>query len=535
MQLEITPPNKIRNYILLPLLFICFALTSPKWNIALAPWLAFPLMIRFFRQNKWWKAILLGWLISYLAALVASWKVVPLPLPILFVFSLVSTGFLLIPYVLDKWISPKIPNWTASLVFPCSMVIMDYIASRGGGGTWGNIAYLQFSNIYLMQLASVTGIWGISFMVYWSGSTLNHIFENWGNKAQVNPAFKIFTMSFALVMGFGILRIQTADSSGLDKIKVAAITTENLSVLETIYECHTGEQIQIPPRSFQSDPELSQAFASMAAFVEKPFEPQFKSVFDESDKVLQSLWSQSEQAAQAGAKIIAWTEGIVNSIKSEEEKYIGQAQAFARQHQIWLLFPMASLHPGQIKPGKAFIENKVLTINPQGRIVNTYFKNIPVGGVEPCFPGDGSIPLIPNEYANISPVICYDADFPQLLRQVGQQDTELLIVPSGDWDAISPIHSYMAITRAIENGVSILRPVSKGLTIAADPYGQIIHQDDYFEDDQHTMLAEITPQKVNTIYAQIGDAFVYACIILLFGLLTSVLFWKNWSSSQSLS
>ena len=488
--------HTISNYLLIPLVFISFALTSPKWSIAIAPWLAYTFMIRFIRQNTLRNGILIGWAVTYLAALIASWKVVPIPFPALLIFSLVSTGLLLLPYLLDRWLNQKYSGWISTLVFPMAMVMMDFLASKGGGGTWGNVAYLQFSNNYLMQLASVTGIWGISFMIYWFASTVNYLYQQLMIKQAIKQPLVIYSLSLLMVMSFGFWRVNSNDLSNTPKIKMAGITVENLSILETVHECHTGETISIPATAHQSDSRLTKAMRSMESFVAYPNQPKFSPVFEQIDNIMTQLWESSQQAVQSGARVIVWTEGIVNAFKSDESRYIQDAKDFAVQNGIWLFFPMATIIPGEILPGQPFIENKVLSINPSGEVVNTYFKNIPVGGVEPCFPGDGSIPVISTAEANISPVICYDADFPDLLQQVGHQETEILVVPSGDWHAISPIHSYMAVVRAIENGVSILRPVSRGLTLAADSFGRVIAEDDYFEDDQHLLLAEIPVSKV---------------------------------------
>jgi apolipoprotein N-acyltransferase len=506
-------------------MFISFSLTSPKWGIALAPWLAYTAMIRFFRQNELGKSIWLGWGVSYLAALIASWEVVPVPFPILLIFSLVSTGLLLIPYVLDRWLHRKFSGWHSTLVFPTAMVLMDFLASKGGGGTWGNIAYLQFSNNYLMQLASVTGIWGISFMVYWFASTVNHVYETSLRKQFAKTPLVLYGSTLLLVLSFGFIRVLTSDPE-VPKIRMAGITVENIAILETVHACNTGETIKIPTTAHQSDSELAKAMRSMESFVAYPNDPKFAPVFKEIDAIMEKLWESSRQAVKQGAKVLVWTEGIVNAIKSDESKYIEAAKEFAGENQIWLFYPMATIIPGEITPGKPFIENKVLTIDPSGQVVNTYFKNIPVGGVEPSFPGDGTVPIIPTPFADISPVICYDADFPQLLQQVGQQSTEVLVVPSGDWHAIAPIHSYMAVVRAIENGVSILRPVSKGLTLAADKYGRIIAEDNYFEDDQHLLVADIPVKKSTTIYSIIGDLFVYCCGTVLLLLITLGIVYK---------
>lgn len=518
---EKNPATPIPNRLLLPILFLAFMLTSAKWVFAIAPWIAYTLMLRFMRQNQWKKSLLIGWVVTYVAGLIANYKVVPMPTPFLFVFFIVVTGVGLIPYALDKWLTARISHLLASFVFPTAMVTLDYIASQGGSGTWGNIAYLQFSNIYLMQVASVTGIWGISFMIYWFASVANYAFEN---RHRAKQAIGSYSVVFLLIMVFGFVRLQWANSMENPKVKVAGITIENLPIMETMYECETGESIQLEPTAFQSDPDFAKVFSVMGIYTENPTAEKFAPVKRMNEQLIKELYTASEKAIQQGAKIIAWSEAIVMTIKPEENNYIEEAQAFAKSNQIWFFFPMAAIIPGKIIPGTPFIENKVLTINPAGKIVNTYFKNIPVGGVEPCFPGDGNIPVFDTEYGRLSPVICYDADFPQLLKQTGQKGTQLLIVPSGDWHAIKTTHMNMAIARGIENGVAVLRPVSKGKSVTTDNYGQILAQDDFFDDNEHLLIAEVPIRQISTIYATIGDAFVYVCIGILLMLIVRGIF-----------
>ncbi len=92
----------------------------------------------------------------------------------------------------------------------------------------------------------------------------------------------------------------------------------------------------------------------------------------------------------------------------------------------------------------------------------------------------GKIPVIPTELGRLSPSICYDADFPQQMRQLGKSGTSLLMLPSGDWSAIAKYHAQMALFRAIENGCSIFRQTSGGLSVATDFRGKVYGQFDYY-------------------------------------------------------
>ena len=95
-------------------------------------------------------------------------------------------------------------------------------------------------------------------------------------------------------------------------------------------------------------------------------------------------------------------------------------------------------------------------------------------------PGDGNIPVMETPYGRIATSICYDADFPAQMRQLGDKKAGLLLLPSGDWSAIAPYHSYMAIYRGIENGTAIFRQASGGLSIASDYRGRILGSFDFY-------------------------------------------------------
>ncbi len=135
--------------------------------------------------------------------------------------------------------------------------------------------------------------------------------------------------------------------------------------------------------------------------------------------------------------------------------------------------------PGKITSGRKFLENKSVLIGSGGNILNSYIKNVSVPGVESAVPGDGNIPIVATPYGNLSPAICYDADFSRLLQQTGQKGTDILLIPAGDWKAISPYHTYAAVFRGIENGCAVVRQVSGGLSVAADYYGNILSSMDF--------------------------------------------------------
>jgi apolipoprotein N-acyltransferase len=118
--------------------------------------------------------------------------------------------------------------------------------------------------------------------------------------------------------------------------------------------------------------------------------------------------------------------------------------------------------------------------------------------------GDGQLQSVTTPFGVLSGVICYDLDYPAVIRQVGQKGTGLLLVPSKDWREIDPIHSHMAVFSAVENGTSLVRQTDTGLSLASDPYGRILTQTDFFGATDRTMVAQVPMKHVATIYTAFG-------------------------------
>lgn len=216
------------------------------------------------------------------------------------------------------------------------------------------------------------------------------------------------------------------------------------------------------------------ATIGMPTFTENPAEiikplvqfswdaPQISS--EEGEKIIQTLgeiqdWylENAQREARACAKIIAWPETGVPVIDQFEESFLERAKEVAHQEQVYLLMGMETIHPGEWP----VTGNKTVLVTPAGEVAFTYFKYhlVPRGDTSITVPGDGKIPTLDTPYGRIAPAICYDMDFTDHIRQVGKSDVDVLLAPSSDGVlAIGRTHSLMAEFRAIENGVSLVRP-----------------------------------------------------------------------------
>ena len=148
-------------------------------------------------------------------------------------------------------------------------------------------------------------------------------------------------------------------------------------------------------------------------------------------------------------------------------------------------------------------------------------EHIKYGGniVEGTLLGDGKLQAVNTPFGVLAGVICWDMDYPAVIQQTGQNGTGLILVPSSDWFEIDPLHSQMAVFRAIENGMSLVRQTDQGLSIAVDAYGRVLAQTDFFGSTDRTMVAQVPTQHVATIYTAFGRWFEWLC---LFGFLIIV-------------
>ena len=219
--------------------------------------------------------------------------------------------------------------------------------------------------------------------------------------------------------------------------------------------------------------------------------------------------------------MVVWSEGAAVIFAGDEERYIRQACLAAKEHGIYLGLAVGVLMDNMVdlyKDSQPFIKNKLIFILPDGNIAWEHMKATLVPGPEAIITiaGDGilktvNVPVVP--IGSVTGAICYEMDFPQLIRQAGRSGSSLLLAPANDWPAIKHMHAMMARTRAIENGLAVIRPTSGGISIAVDPYGRMVSQVDYYQSRGGALDAVLPVKSVSTLYSSLGDFFAWMVLI----------------------
>ena len=470
-------------------LLIAFALnfvaSGGKWNVPIAAWIAPIFVLRFYRQSeKPWLDFLLLWLATAIP-LIVSWKGAT------FFPGLGEIGFFLavapialIAVVTDRYFHVRFPDSAWMLfIFPIAATALDFFQANGSPfGTFGASAYSQRGFLPVMQIASVTGIWGITFVMSLFASTVNRFWE--GNASPLSWASAgLLVLILGLSLGRTLLPAQPKQTA-----VIAGFSLPEGTLSKSLSQFKSGD------------------------------EAGFRQAMDELHA---AELNQIRTLAQDGANIVVIQEGGVIGMTDQIEKMIADAGTLAKEENIYVVLPTFDIE--QTPP-----VNSIYIVDPNGDVVLHHIK---YGGnmFEGTLKGDGVLQTVDTPYGKLSAIICWDADFPNIVKQAGSQNVDLLIVPAQDWLGVRDIHAGMATFRAVENGLTIFRQTGQGVSLVSDPYGKVLNRVDSFEDTEGEF---VSIQKVsapigslNTLYPKLGDALGNAMLLGLVGSLVGL--WKT--------
>lgn len=466
--------------------FVYFS--NGRYSFALAAWLFPVFLLQVSRKEKAIYSYLYIPLLVAVCMQLAFWKFTYQdPSNILFYLPFILGLPMGLIFFIDRLLYPKAPGFAATLVFPLVYTSFDFLLNLFNPfGTLGVLGYSQFGFLPFAQLASVTGMWGLTFMITWFGSVIYWLIENKTNrKASLKGASVYFSILLAVII-YGIARLYLPSTAAT--VKIAGI------------HCH-DKRIEGEQMNDRLENKDSTAFKKI------------------SDTIIQHLINETIKQSDAGAKIVVWSEISSKILKRDEDSLVTVFKQLARQQKIYLVttpYEVTSATEG--KP-----ENKTLLFSPDGELVLTHYK---YGGnfMEGTVQGNKEIKTIATEFGKLSAIICWDGDFPSIVKQVGRSGVSILFVPASDWEEIDPVHSIVAIFRGIENGCSVVRQTRNGLSVMSDPGGRVIAEMDHFKNSSWVNTGNVPTKKWFAVYPIIGDLFGW---LSLFGVLLFIIIPKK--------
>lgn len=355
------------------------------------------------------------------------------------------------------------------------------------GFPWGLIGYAQYQNLPFIQLSSVTGIYGLSFMIVF--------FQSMFVLSIKQRKRRFFFAGLAILMlvhlgGFIVLRTSGATAGNFR----ASVIQGNVS--SDIYwdRITTGEILAL----FERHMDLTdQAHSDRAQLIVWP-EFSVPLCFSCSSEIYVEFKNRILRfVEETGKTLLIGT----NETKSgeEENEYFNAALCVGPGMVPTEYYKMHLVPFGEYTPYKkifSFINtmtHAIGDVTPGKETVLHEVKGIPFG----------------------SP-ICYEIIFPDLVRRFVKKGAFFLttITNDGWYGKTSAPHQHFAIAvlRAVENRRYLLRAATTGISGIIDPFGRILKKTQL--NTQTHLTEDIAPLSKLTPYARFGDVFAYGSLTL---------------------
>ncbi|HFU77408.1 MAG TPA: hypothetical protein ENK68_02780, partial [Epsilonproteobacteria bacterium] len=308
---------------------LCIALVGMRYNVAILAWVVFVPLLLLIRDTHGVKAWAWVGLLLQIGFFLQISKIItdPIPLPFALLFSApMALGAWLMIWIFEK-VRRRIGELLGVFFFAALMSVSDWLNyTISEMGSWGAMVYTQVGDLALLQSVSLLGITLPAFFIYLS-SAFVALFIAHKKLVYIKPAV-VSLILYLLLYSYGIWRMHNVAEG--KHLSIAAISSA----------------MQITPDGIPSQAYLTQG--------------------------TEKLLTDTHQAIQQGAKLIAWNEGATIIMLEQERAFIEKPKAISTNHQVALVLAYIVSIDGIKK-----FENKYLFIH-EGKVEDTYFKLHPV-------------------------------------------------------------------------------------------------------------------------------------------------------------
>jgi apolipoprotein N-acyltransferase len=492
--------SKVLNYtnLYLSLLSgILLILIFPRFDLELVAWIALvPLLLSILIASDQKQAFYSGFITGFIYFLGNTYWVVnsiyyyghlPFYLSILILLGMVLIlslyiglfGFLY--HLFSKRISLP-SSILAPVLWTTIELARTYLLS---GFPWASLGYSQYRLFPVIQMADITGVYGISFLVVAVNGAIADILIYRKVKRPlllIGPAFSIILL--IATIGYGFLRLSEIDQAKELKVSLVQGNIEQ----------------------------------------DKKWEPRFqREVFDTYLRL-------TREVLRYNPDIIIWPETATPFYFGRDRVYTEELISFVKESKIYLLFGTQRVK--SFEHGKYYLANSAYLLSPAGEISGSYDKihlvpfgeYVPIKGVlffvDKLVEGIGDFTsgnryeIFETPKGRFGTVICYEIIFPGLVRKFVKEGAEFMVTITNDaWfgHTSAPYqHFSMAVLRAVENRVSIARAANTGVSGFIDGKGKILKASDIFHEGTYTLNIKASSKK--TFYTKHGDIFAYICL-----------------------
>jgi len=370
------------------------------------------------------------------------------------------------------------------------------------GFPWGLAGYSQYLNINLIQIADITGVYGISFIVVMVNTTLAMAWHLLKNRKNPSETKKIQSTTLGV---WGILLILVITG-------IMIYGHGKLATMETAISHAPKPIISVIQGNIPQAEKWDEAYKTETV----------------------STYCQLSQESVPGQTrdLIIWPETALPFYYTWDKEISDRVDACIRQTNAWFLIGSPAFSPLGEDDFQFF--NRAYMLTPRATISEFYDKShlVPFGEYVPFGKYLTFLDKLTSQAGDFSPgptdakplafkknragvLICFEIIFPELVSTVVKNGANLLVTMTNDaWfgRTSAPLqHFSMAVFRAVENRRSVARAANTGISGFIDPRGNITGTTALFE---KTTLTQAVPCiNLMSFYTTHGDLFAWLCLL----------------------
>lgn len=389
------------------------------------------------------------------------------------------------------------------LIFAVVFTCFEYL--RGvlfTGFPWFLMGWTQYESHYMIQLASVTGVYGVSFVVLLVNGLLSEFFIRIGEKGK--SRYLLILLSLMLVCG---------------------------NYLYGYYSVYKYDK-KIDEGEFKIFAVQGNVFPSLV------WDPVYsKEKFNKYAKITQDRY-------EGNADMIVWPEGAVDG----EIRYSDDNFKFIKDTSVLTGKPFL-LQSNDIQwAEETYYYNAAFLFSSEGELRDTYYKIhlVPFGEYTPFrkyisflskfvpipenFTAGTEVKLFDfgmgEKQIKAAPLVCFEDVFPSHVRKFMKLGADMMVNVTNDgWfrKSFAPFqHMALSLFRTVEHKRPMIRVANTGISCAIDGAGRIVS---VLADSEGKSLcrdaAGILKVKVKqdggiTFYARFGDVFSFSMMFIFF-------------------
>jgi apolipoprotein N-acyltransferase len=349
---------------------------------------------------------------------------------------------------------------------------------------WALVGYSQVGFDALMQISSVTGVYGVSFAVVAVNAALAELWLRRGASGPRWPVVVAGVLPVASAIAFGALVLRGADDRASPGIPVAVVQA-NIDI---------GARYR---------PEL---------------------YGQNLDRYLRLTLQAIDEVRPP---LVVWPEAALTFHLQEEPVYRETIARVLAEGDAQLV----AGGPWGVPGDPPFFSNSVFVLDAAGRVGGRYDKQIlvpfseytPSGGLalmrrnfgrfQEYARGPESGPL-PTVAGRAGIAVCNEIMLPEVVRRHVLDGAEILMNPSNDtWVSErnwSQLVFQMSLVRAIEYRRYLVRASTSGPSAIVDPWGRVQIRSEALS--EALIAGKVRPRGDLTPYARLGDSFALLCV-----------------------